>query len=321
MFGPTHEVNLERWGRVLKDWSRSDDVLSVNQAGFDESGPVEQRLGTLERRFEVLKYPIVGGGEVLEPVGLIADFSDDITDPVLAQRASRDFLPIPHRNNREGYCADNHARYWMTGLEDYDKVVAALDCTSVKSGRLYDFGGSTGRVFRHFFCQGRSFEVWTSDFKLANFVWNQRHMPCEVRVFLNGFYPTLPIPDNHFDLITAFSVFTHIDELESPWLLELRRVLRPGGLLYATIHDEAYWGEMSESVLTAIRSSSNGGEITSSSPFPAERTAFHFTEEGYYSCNVFHPHDYVRREWGRFFDILDVRPTDHQSQCVVLMTY
>ena len=295
-------------------------VVSVNEAGVDESESVE-RLGALERRLELLKYPIVAGGEVLEPVGVIADFTNDITDPVMAKRASRDFLPIPHRSNREEYCGDYHAAYWLSGLADYDKVVAALHRTSVKADRVFDFGGSTGRVFRHFFCQDRTFEVWSSDFKQANFVWNQRHMPSEVGVFFSGFYPALPIPDRHFDLITAFSVFTHIDELESPWLLELRRILRPGGLLYVTIHDEAFWDELSESILTAIRNSPNGSAITASSPFPAERTAFHFTQEGYYSCNVFHPRDYIQREWSRFFDILDIRPKDHQSQCVILMSY
>jgi SAM-dependent methyltransferase len=316
------EVNLgESGGRGLKHRGRSDDAWSVSEVNSGESGPVEQRLDALERKSELLKYPIERGGEVLEPAGLVADFVDAITDPVASQRALRDFLPIPHRNNREGYSGDDHARYWLTGLEDYDKVVSAVDRASVNRGRLYDFGGSTGRVFRHFFCQDRSFEVWTSDFKVANFKWNQRHMPRELRVFLNGFYPALPLPDNHVDLITAFSVFTHIDELESPWLLELRRILKPGGLLYVTIHDEVYWEEMSDFVLAAIRNSSNGGAITSSSPFPGERTAFHFTEEGYYSCNVFHSHEYIRREWGRFFDILDIRPRDHQSQCVVLMTY
>jgi SAM-dependent methyltransferase len=291
------------------------DVSSVG------NGRLDQRLDGLERKFEILKYPVVGGGEVLEPVGVPADFSADITDPVAARRALRDYLPIPHRKNRELYCGDDHARYWLSGLEDYDKVVSALDRAAVKGRRLYDFGGSTGRVFRHFFCQDRSFEVWSSDFKVANFVWNQRYVPQEVRVFLNGFYPSLPIPDEHFDVITAFSVFTHIDELESPWLLELRRILRPAGLLYVTIHDDAYWAVMSESVLASIRSSPNGSAVTSASPFPGERTAFHFTEEGYYSCNVFHPHEYIRREWGRFFDILDIRPRDHVNQCVVLMTY
>jgi SAM-dependent methyltransferase len=133
--------------------------------------------------------------------------------------------------------------------------------------------------------------------------------------------PSLPIPDNHFDLITGFSAFTHIDDLESPWLLELRRILKPGGLLYLTIHDEACWDDMPEALLAAIRKSPNGAGVEMGSPFPGERAAFHFTELSYYSCNVFHSRDYVERQWGRFFDLLDIRPKGHNKQCVVLMTY
>jgi hypothetical protein len=33
-------------------------------------------------------------------------------------------------------------------------------------------------------------------------------------------------------------VFTHIDDLVDSWLLELRRTLKPSGLLYVTIHDD-----------------------------------------------------------------------------------
>lgn len=281
---------------------------------------MEDRVEILERRVELLRYPIVVSGEVLPPVGVIGDFIADISDPGTAERARRDFLPIPAMLNRESYSVD-HARYWESGLTDFDKIAAALEEVPVEGRRIYDFGGSTGRVFRHFFCQDRSYEVWSSDFKLATYRWNQRYLPREMKLFLNGFYPPLPIPDRHFDVITALSVFTHIDELESPWLLELRRILRPGGLLYVTIHDEANWIEKSDSVLEAIRRSPNGADITAESPFPEERTAFHFTENSYYNCNVFHPHEYIRREWGRFFDIVDIRPKEHFMQCVVLLTY
>ena len=64
-----------------------------------------------------------------------------------------------------------------------------------------------------------------------------------------------------------------------------------------------------------------GGHLVAESPFPGERSAFHFTEESYYSCNVFHSREYIQREWGRFFDILEMRPQGHSAQCVVLLTY
>ena len=247
-------------------------------------------------------------------------FSRNLPDDAFVERARRDFLPIPHRANREGYAGDYHASYWVSGVGDYDKVIAACHRLGIRGGRYYDFGGSTGRVFRHFYCQDRAFEVWSSDFKTANFKWNQQHMPMGLRVFLNGFAPPLPLPDAHFDVVTAFSVFTHIDELESPWLLELRRILKPGGLLYATIHDETTWQNKAESVLLAINRSENGAQITASSPFPGERTAFHFTSDSYYGCNVFHPRDYIRSQWARFFEIVDIRPRDHGEQSVVLLT-
>jgi SAM-dependent methyltransferase len=287
---------------------------------MDSSENINPRLETLERKIELVKYPIVHGNPVVPPVGTIADFISDIADPAVAMRARLDTLPIPESSNREGYGA-TPAQYWLSGLQDYDAVVNALGEFSIREGRLYDFGGSTGRFFRHVVCQTDAFEVWTSDFKVAHYKWNQQYMPTEVRTFLNGVYPPLPLPEQHFDVITAFSVFTHIDELESPWLLELRRILRPGGLLYVTIHDEENWKRMSDSVRNAIQLSPNGKHITSETPFPAERTAFHFTDESFYTCNVFHPYDYIHREWGRFFTILGVRPLHHFAQCVVLLTY
>jgi SAM-dependent methyltransferase len=286
--------------------------------------PPEQRLDGFERQLELLRSGVVPDlrqGVDEPPVGVIADFVPAGWPLDLVARAARDPLPIPDAATREGYCPGHHAAYWLTGLEDYDKVVAAAHDVSVSGSRVYDFGGSTGRVFRHFYCQDRRFEVWTSDFKVQSYLWNQRHMPQDVRVFLNSFSHSLPVPDQYFDIVTAFSVFTHIDELESPWLLELRRILKPGGLLYVTIHDEACWGNMAPFLLGVLQRSTNGQGLTADSPFPGQRAVFHFTSEGYYNCNVFHSREYIRQQWGRYFDVLDMRPLQAGQQCVVLLSY
>ena len=39
-------------------------------------------------------------------------------------------------------------------------------------------------------------------------------------VFQNHSIPTLPLPDASIDLITAFSVFTHMEGMETAWLME-----------------------------------------------------------------------------------------------------
>src|SRR5207244_2674608 len=50
--------------------------------------------------------------------------------------------------------------------------------------------------------------------------------------------PPLAFEDRYFDFIYAGSVFTHIADLAEAWLMELRRIVRPGGRLYLTIQDE-----------------------------------------------------------------------------------
>ena len=310
-------------------------------------------MDVIERRLKMMRSGVVGdtGDDLVPPIGVIADFirkrsliadsirershrvldrigrrwgSPDRVSPDLVARAANDHLPLPDVDEREGYYVDDHVGYWSSGLEDYDKVVRAASEFSVTGTRMYDFGGSTGRVFRHFYCQNPHFEVWTSDFKLRTYLWNQRYMPSEICVFLNSFVPSLPLPDRYCDIVTAFSVFTHIDELESAWLLELRRVLRPGGLLYVTIHDETFWEHMPKYLLEVLQESANGEGLRKGSPFPGPRTAFSFpTADSYYSCNVFHSVDYVRQQWQRYFDILDVRPryAAGGKQCVVLLSY
>jgi ubiquinone/menaquinone biosynthesis C-methylase UbiE len=51
--------------------------------------------------------------------------------------------------------------------------------------------------------------------------------------------PPLEYEDSKFDFVYALSVFTHLDEtLQFQWLLELRRVLRPEGILILTVYNE-----------------------------------------------------------------------------------
>jgi SAM-dependent methyltransferase len=60
--------------------------------------------------------------------------------------------------------------------------------------------------------------------------------------------PPMRFQDNAFDLIYSFSVFSHLsEEMHKRWLVELRRVLKPGGLFIATTRGREfieYCGQM-----------------------------------------------------------------------------
>ena len=80
-------------------------------------------------------------------------------------------------------------------------------------------------------------EIWGTDIGSSRMVWCKQYLSPPFHFATTTIYPHLPFPDEYFGLIYAGSVFTHIDDLADAWLLELRRVIRPGGRLYMTIHD------------------------------------------------------------------------------------
>ncbi|NEQ37336.1 MAG: methyltransferase, partial [Okeania sp. SIO3I5] len=58
----------------------------------------------------------------------------------------------------------------------------------------------------------------------------------------NDIQPPLPFENNQFDLINSISVFTHLSiDLQHLWAWEIYRVLRPGGILFMTLHGPQFF--------------------------------------------------------------------------------
>ena len=102
-----------------------------------------------------------------------------------------------------------------------------------------DFGCAAGRVTRAVYGLRRESEIWGVDIHADRIVWARQHLMPPLNFALTTKIPHLPFPDRHFDLVYAFSVFTHIDDLADAWLLELRRLLPVGARAYLTIMDRS----------------------------------------------------------------------------------
>ncbi|MGB3510428.1 MAG: methyltransferase [Microcoleaceae cyanobacterium] len=58
----------------------------------------------------------------------------------------------------------------------------------------------------------------------------------------NDIQPPLPFENNQFDLVNAVSVFTHLRlDLQHLWAWDIYRVLRPGGILFMTLHGPQFF--------------------------------------------------------------------------------
>ncbi len=147
--------------------------------------------------------------------------------------------------------------------------------------------------------------------------WNLAYLPTRFRCFQNTYFPTLPVEDRQFDLITAFSVFTHIDETETPWLLELRRCLRPGGLALLTVHDETSWTAMPEELRRKLHR--YRPDIADLPELPEGRHVSTWRIDDPYRCDVFHSASFIRANWGRYFTVEEVLPRFCGFQSAVVL--
>ena len=115
--------------------------------------------------------------------------------------------------------------------------------------------------------------------------------------------PPSQLKAESFDLAFGVSVFTHLKETEQfAWLQELQRVIRPGGLALMTFHGDAsvLWSGLSAERFTALK---RRGICDQANPlYDAE-----LGEDDYYR-DVFHTTEYIRREWGKYFVLLAIKP-------------
>ncbi|MEO1613579.1 MAG: class I SAM-dependent methyltransferase, partial [Pseudomonadota bacterium] len=196
------------------------------------------------------------GFEVEPPASTHADMAlnvpvmDDFMSPAdVLSLAERDQSPIPSTSDREGYYGPNHLSYWASGLRDrlYLEKLAADHGVALR--RVLDIGCASGRVIRHFGYGGLATEpeaIYGCDINARHIRWIQENLPQALIPFQTTSVPHIPLPADELDLVTAFSVFSHIEAFESSWLMEIRRVLKPGGLLYCTIQSDHTWSAMKE---------------------------------------------------------------------------
>jgi len=129
-------------------------------------------------------------------------------------------------------------------------------------------------------------------------------------------FPHFPIADRSVTLCVGLSVFTHIDAYESGWLAEINRVLADGGYAFLTIHSEDTWTLLPDQprFLEELKKFPLFEGYGPDVPMPAERLVFAWSPHSIeYNCHVFCHSDYIRRIWGKWFEVADILPRAHHN--------
>ncbi len=185
--------------------------------------------------------------------------------------------------------------YERAGRERKAGITEVLpDDWSFEGKRVLDFGCGSGRVLRAFLPEAGSGEFWGCDLHGPTIAWLDEHLSPPLHFYVNDRIPT-PHPDGYFDLVYAISVFTHITHEWSAWLLELHRILKPDGLLLATILGPESWGRL---LSEPPDENGLGMCVQNIGQRPDDKGS---------GPRVLHSPWWLRSHWGRAFEILSLK--------------
>ena len=115
-------------------------------------------------------------------------------------------------------------------------IVKACGVSIETLGDILEFGCGDGRMIRWLEHLAGVRQIWGSDIDASRILWCKQNLSPPFRFLTNTTVPHLPFEDRKFGFVFAGSVFSHIDDLADAWLAELQRILRPGGILFITVH-------------------------------------------------------------------------------------
>lgn len=214
-------------------------------------------------------------------------------------------IPVPGCERRRACEPKSDADYITTGRAEREAIgrICAQHGIELESARdILEWGCSTGRVLRHFADLPDQARLWGCDTDEDAIEWAQRHFEGRFRFFSTTNEPRLPLSVSAFDFIYGIGPFTRICRHVDTWLMELRRLIRPGGAVLVTIRDEKAWDYCRDHPHSPVAKACSG--------FDFEKPLEHdFVAQGEGdSCQAFWHTRGVRRRWSHAFEVAGIHP-------------
>lgn len=136
----------------------------------------------------------------------------------------------------------DYGKYFIGGKEDAQELIERVrPYCNLNTGCILDWGCGPARLIRHFpVLLGSQNEYYGTDYNRSTIAWCKTNFPT-IHFAVNSLHPPLTYPENYFDLIYGISIFTHLsEENHLSWASELKRCLKPKGVVYVTTHGDAF---------------------------------------------------------------------------------
>ena len=190
--------------------------------------------------------------------------------------------------------------FLQVGEQSARHLVEVLDARRPLSScsTVLDFGCGCARTLRWLTQWFPQVQFYGTDADRVAVSWCRTHLP-SIRFSENGPLPPLPFEPQSFDLIYGISVFTHLNqEFQLRWLEELRRMLKPDGILILSLHGETVWRQLDDESRHQVRQT---GLLVKESR-KLEGIFPHWYQTAY------HTREYVQYTFGAYFQSVEYLP-------------
>lgn len=230
-----------------------------------------------------------------------------------------DYVIPPGFNRRRVHGGEEESAFRLEGYSTFIKLREVLkqqfgrDYSDFRS--ILDWGCGCGRMARYFHWLD-NVQVSGIDIDADNIAWCRQNLDLFKRLEVVNLMPPTPLEPDQFDLLIGISIFTHLLERETEeWLGELKRIAAPGAILLMTILSDSTVSRcnMPESMWLQWQQ-------TGFLDFGANLDLESVMQVQDYYRNTFFTHEYVRKNWSKHFEIVEIVPGyigNHQDLVVM----
>ncbi len=166
---------------------------------------------------------------------------------------------------------------------------------------ILDWGCGCGRAIRALATLIPNSRLYGTDIDGEAIDWLKHNYSKFAEFSASPHYPPTDFEEQTFDLVFGISVMTHLpEEMQFQWLAELSRITKPSGYVILTTHGEKHYKGLDSSIV----------DIMKEKGFFYYQAGFNYGESislpEFYQT-AFHTHAYIRKEWGKYFNVIDIQ--------------
>lgn len=149
------------------------------------------------------------------------------------------------------YDAYSHCRYdhYLSGGKLLAEYIVRIICERKGKDRVLsvlDWGCGPARVIQWVGVSQPEWKLNGCDYNAVSIDWCNSALP-SISFRKNKLTPPLPYDSESIDVVYCWSVFTHLSEEQfDAWMLEISRVLKPGGIFIFSTQSEEATGKLLE---------------------------------------------------------------------------